>query len=110
MTQPEYDEEPRYTEDGLPVVSIETVKSLLDILIRSSEQEFRREVLNLGQGFYGRLAEENPHLCVMIQKIESIGKENFGRNYSNGLAVGAFLAYEAVRMQASANQLKDNLT
>jgi len=85
------------TEDGLPKVSKETLDSLREEFLR--DFDFDR----IEKGFIKRLIAENPSIYqALVENEEDVS----GGNFNIGLYQGAFVAYELLRKQVEAENLK----
>ena len=91
---------PELTSDGLPVLSEDTCRSLIDIIRRE-----RKKDPNFSE-FQRRLQQENPPLYYAIFAIAIAYSES---EFSDGFAFGVYISYEALRKQSAANKLKGEL-
>ena len=89
--------EQKYTPDGLPVVTEANFNALVNIL--------QKGTLDERLGCLARMREENPILYSAIQGII----ENEAEGYVLGVFTAAFIIYESLRRQESANKLEREL-
>ncbi len=98
----------KYTPEGLPVVSPETILSFLYKDFKKLHPK-TREVREIEEGLtkmLNSIQEGNPELTRMMLESMSlleINKET--RLYRTGLIHGAYLIYELLRRQAEANKM-----
>ena len=90
--------ESKYTQDGLPVVSEENIKSLSEIIYRD---------LPLNCGIAKKISEENPNLYSLLNRIIKNKLANgTDRAVVIGFLAGVITVYESLRRQSSANKLE----
>src|SRR3989344_3512367 len=94
----------KYTPEGLPVVTKETILSLRDIIKREIKKD-RCEFLV--RSFLYRLKEENLLVLKLVGDfvIESLKDEDLKNEYFSG----AFITYESLRRQYASNKLEKEI-
>ena len=96
--------EAKYTQDGLPVVTIETCQTY-SFLVERLNLDFN----TLLKEYRERLQKENPILCEALSNlIVPLFKEDYGEKAAS-ILFGSFITYEFLRRQAEANKLEKEL-
>ncbi|MDP1728649.1 MAG: hypothetical protein Q8L27_00415, partial [archaeon] len=85
--------QPKLTEEGLPVLSKETMDSLIDIISRSNHP--------IVGTLQERLERDQPELAEFLE----LGRDYGNRDYGRGIIFGVNILYAALRQQAAANKL-----
>lgn len=86
----------KYTLDGLPVISAETIVAAIDILSRLDTKK---------ENLIDRIKEENPNLFALVTQIVRSGSPT--TDYKVGFWSGTMTVYELFRRQTAANKLED---
>lgn len=89
--------EPKYTPDGLPIVSKETLTALNALAKRLDIVKFLDRVRN-----------ENPNLYEELEQIFS-SDDKYPENFVQAFTTGFGFCYESLRRQAAANKLEREL-
>ncbi len=87
---------PKYTKEGLPVVSEANYKSLVHILQKEMRHKF------FGDDFSEKLKKEN---SFIHSALDAVLREYGECDYPDGVAFGIMFTYELLRRQGGANQL-----
>ena len=90
--------EPKYTPDGLPVVSEETLIAMDDLFNKKEDKN-----KDIGS-FRKYLQKENPNLVSLMDGFVNcqVGSVDFLYGFINGMIV----MYESLRRQSGANKLE----
>ena len=88
---------PKLTEDGLPVVSIDSVKSFTEILKRE------RNMDQVADNIKERLLKENRRIYNFV---DGVYKQYGESDFVDGVAFGVAITYELLRKQSEANKLE----
>ena len=92
---------PKYTQDGLPVITKEIYESYFSLLKR---EIIKKDIVS--SDFEERLREENP---LLYNTLEQIVKECGKCEFSDGVSFGFFFVYEILRNQSAANKLNESI-
>ncbi|MEK6937104.1 MAG: hypothetical protein AABW58_03470 [Nanoarchaeota archaeon] len=95
---------PKYTSDGLPVISPENIETYGKLYLRDLKRAGIEDVFKV---FLEKLEKENHNLCtLLVSAIENRRALGFSDDYLTGLIIGARAVYEALRRQSAANKLE----
>jgi len=96
----------KYTQDGLPVVSKETARLTGELMKRTWDLQNRFDHFMLE--FYDRIEKENPDLACALRA--ALTNPLYSTAEKRAFSMGAYLMYEPLRQQMSANNLEKKLT
>jgi hypothetical protein len=95
------EEQPKHTSEGLPIVTKETIGAFPFMLGKRVVSE--KEALSALE----RITNDNPELGKFITTTMVELEKRMGAEYASGYLTGAFGAYELLRRQGEANNLKE---
>ncbi len=92
--------EPKYTPDGLPVVSEATCQAYNFLLKRSG-----KDLGTCLEDYCSRLRKENPVLAEGLGILAN-ARTTKGDSVAAAILLGSFMTYDFLRRQAAANKLE----
>lgn len=91
----------KYTKDGVPIISRQTLDSLRAIALRGDGPEL------IIKEFKERLLKENKGLADYLEHVFAGAFQ--GDVFDQGVATGFYIIYEAIRNQSASHKLEEQI-